>query len=680
MPQSRSEQISRVPYLPGLDGLRALAVVAVVVYHANADWLPGGFLGVEVFFVVSGYLITLLLVAEHERSETVNLRDFWARRARRLLPALLTMIGLLIVWTAFFERDSLGALRGDVVAGLAYGSNWFQVWIGAGYTAANDFAPLRHLWSLGVEEQFYVVWPLVMAAILVRGRDRLPRVALWFLGIATAITALVALLMPTGEVGLFESTPDAYWVLGDRPISKVDFLYLSTPTRAIGLLLGAALALVWRPYALLRGPMKRKGPLLDPIALVGLGLLALLAWNVHILEIVGEEVRADSLLFRGGLFVTGVATLMIIAAVAHRGAFSGRVLGHRVFTYVGERSYGLYLYHWPVFQALRHQTGISLRFHEFFGAMVVTWAIVEFSYRVIELPIRERRLREALGALVRSGPGALRRRSTFGVLLSATIAVPVFAGLSLATAQLKPNDVQATLDAAEGDVTDVLGEIGSNVTTLPIAGTTTVPGVLAPVTSPPPTTAPPPRYDVFALGDSVMKGAAPALARLGIVVDAVEDRQGRLGAEIFVQLRDLGVTMNAAVVHLGTNGPMSDETISTLMDAVSEVPQVVVLTLKGNRDWVTTNNDKIRALPDAHPNVVVLDWQLVSGLCEGECFASDGIHLDRDGMDFYAAQIWEALGRGEATPATDPVGTTVATSESATVAPTTTLPGVATVP
>lgn len=673
MPQSRSEQISRVPYLPGLDGLRALAVIAVVVYHANSDWLPGGFLGVEVFFVVSGYLITLLLVAEHERAGTVSLRDFWARRARRLLPALFTMMGLLIVWTAFFERDSLGALRGDVVAGLAYGSNWFQVWIGAGYTAANDFAPLRHLWSLGVEEQFYLVWPVVMAAILVRGRDRLPRVALWFLGIATAIALLVAVLMPTGVVGLVESTPGAYWSLGDRPISKVDFLYLSTPTRAMGLLLGAALALVWRPYALLRGPMKRKGPLLDPIAIVGLGLLVLLVWNTHILEIVGEEVRADSLLFRGGLFVTGLATLMIIASVAHRGAFTGRVLGHRIFTYVGERSYGLYLYHWPVFQALRHQTGISLRFHEFFGAMVVTWAIVEFSYRVIELPIRERRLRESLSALVRSGPGALRRRSTFGLLMSTAIAVPVFAGVSLATAQLKPNDVRATLDAAEGAVTDVLDELDSADTTVAPVATTTLPGVLAPVTSPPPTTAPPPRYDVFALGDSVMKGAAPALSELGIVVDALEDRQGKLGAEIFVQLRDLGVTMNAAVVHLGTNGPMSDETISTLMDAVSEVPRVVVLTLKGNRDWVTANNEKIRALPDAHANVVVLDWQLVSELCEGDCFASDGIHLDLDGMDFYAAQIWEALGRGDGGTAAGEAGTS-GTSTSTTDPSATTVP------
>jgi peptidoglycan/LPS O-acetylase OafA/YrhL len=392
-----------VPYLPGLDGLRALAVLAVIVYHANSAWLPGGFLGVEVFFVISGYLITLLLVAEEERTGAISLRDFWARRARRLLPALFTMMVLLIMWTSIRERDSLGALRGDVVAGALYGSNWFQVWVGAGYTAVNDFAPLRHLWSLAVEEQFYVLWPVIMLVILRLGRDRLPRVAMWFLGIATAIAGLVALLMPTGRIGeSCASTPDAYWTIGERCISKIDLLYLSTPTRATGLLLGAALAIVWRPYALLRGPMKRKGPMMDPVAIIGLILLGFLMYKVHIVHLVGEDgLHADPWLFRGGLFLTGIATLMVISAVAHQKAFTGRILGNVVLRTIGERSYGLYLYHWPVFQALRHETGIALKLHEFIAAMLVTAAITELSYRYVELPIRERRLKESVQALLR---------------------------------------------------------------------------------------------------------------------------------------------------------------------------------------------------------------------------------------------------------------------------------------
>lgn len=646
---SRTQPISRVPYLPGLDGLRAVAVLAVIVYHANADWLPGGFLGVEVFFVISGYLITLLLVAEHERTDVVSLRDFWARRARRLLPALFFMIGLLVVWSAFFERDALGALRGDVIAGALYGSNWFQVWIGAGYTAINDFAPLRHLWSLAVEEQFYVVWPVVMLFVLRAGRDRLPRVAMWFAGVAVTIAVAIALLMPSGPIGTCVETPDAYWSIGERCVSKVDALYLSTPTRATGLLLGAALALVWRPFALLRGPMRNKGKSLDPLAVVGLVGLALLAWNTKIVKLKGEEgLHADPLLFRGGLFLTGIFTVMVIAAVAHQRAFSGRVLGNSVLRVIGERSYGLYLYHWPVFQALRHEAGIPLQVHEFVGAMLVTVAITEMSYRYVELPIRERRFRESMGALLRSGPGALRRRGAFGALSTAIVAVPVFSVMSLASAELKPNTVQASFNEAEGVVIDVLDEVTTNAsssTAPPVptsaANESTVPPEST--TTSTTTTVPPPFYEVFALGDSVMKGAAPELTARGIVVDAEESRQGKLAAEIFLQLRDLGVGMNAAVVHVGTNGPMSNETLDVMMSALAEVPRVVVLTGRGNRDWIDSNNAKIRSLPERYSNVDVLDWQLVAELCSGKCFAGDGIHLDRDGSTFYADEIEKAL-------------------------------------
>ena len=192
-------RVSAVPYLPGLDGLRAVAVVAVMVYHANAAWLPGGFLGVEVFFVISGYLITLLLIGEHERSGRVRVGQFYVRRARRLLPALYTMLVLLTVYTAVFRRDALGQLRGDVIAGLTYVSNWYQIWVGQGYTATGDFAPLRHLWSLAVEEQFYLLWPLVMIVILRRGSRRVQDVSWWLVVTAIAIAAVVAAPLPAGS-------------------------------------------------------------------------------------------------------------------------------------------------------------------------------------------------------------------------------------------------------------------------------------------------------------------------------------------------------------------------------------------------------------------------------------------------------------------------------------------------
>ena len=251
--------ISRVPYLPGLDGIRALAVVSVMIYHANSDWLKGGFLGVEVFFVISGYLITLLLISEKEQTNHVDMKHFWIRRARRLLPALFVMLFMLTIWTALFERSTLGKLRGDVVAALTYGSNWYQVYTGQGYSAANDFAPLRHLWSLAVEEQFYLIWPIVMAVLLRMGSRRVADLSRWLFGIAVAITILLAVLYHQGPIGTPDVTPGAYWHIFGRNIAKADFLYLSTFSRAGGLLLGSAFAMIWRPLALMRGPLRTRG-------------------------------------------------------------------------------------------------------------------------------------------------------------------------------------------------------------------------------------------------------------------------------------------------------------------------------------------------------------------------------------------------------------------------------------
>jgi peptidoglycan/LPS O-acetylase OafA/YrhL len=276
------QAISRVPYLPGLDGMRGLAVAAVMVYHANSSWLPGGFLGVEVFFVISGYLITLLLIGEHERTGRVSLREFYVRRARRLLPALLTLLVGITVYTALFRRDALGQLRGDVIASLGYVSNWYQIWVGQGYTASGDFAPLRHLWSLAVEEQFYVLWPLAMIGLLRLGRRRLPELSQYLFLAAVLVSVAVGLLYHPGVIESCDSTPGAYWDVAGRCLSKADTLYLSSPTRATGLLLGAAFAMVWRPVAVRRGGVRTKGRTLDIAAVVGLVGLGALCWRVQI--------------------------------------------------------------------------------------------------------------------------------------------------------------------------------------------------------------------------------------------------------------------------------------------------------------------------------------------------------------------------------------------------------------
>lgn len=657
--------ISQVPYLPGLDGLRALAVVAVMVYHANSAWLPGGFLGVEVFFVISGYLITLLIIAEREKTGRVDLGHFWVRRARRLLPALFVMLFLVITYTALAEGDAMGQLRGDVVAGLAYVTNWYQIWVGQGYTAAGDFAPLRHLWSLAVEEQFYLVWPLVMVALLAKGPRAIARTAVWLVGIAVAITVVIAVLHRPGPIGTCTQTPDQYWTVGDRCISKMDTLYLSSITRAGGILLGAAFAMVWRPFAILRSPMRDKGPLLDLLALCAVIGLGAMAWWVHLVGPGG----ADSFLFRGGLLLCGVLTLVVIAAVTHQRARTGPLLGNPLLLWIGTRSYGLYLYHWPIYQAIRKVAGNPLSLSQFVTAMVLTVILTEISYRYVETPIRTGHARRWWAGLRRS-PDPLPRQIVLGVA-AMVVAIGLFSSVSLATAPLQQNEIAESLDEAAGSVTD-LGELlgdgsgdGSDGDAVPIEPTDPAdpsdpggsspdptlppdPDLPAPETTVPPettttTTEPPAPIPFLAVGDSVMLGAAPTLRDAGMVVQAEESRQMIDMVPVMQQLRDQGRFGVAVVVHLGTNGPITADTLDAFMATVAEVPNVVVLTLRAQRPWIAGNNERLRTL-SSRPNVILLDWERLSAECPGPCFYSDGIHLRPEGQRYYSQLIFDVLG------------------------------------
>ena len=312
------QAISRVPYLPGLDGMRALAVVAVMIYHTNNGWLPGGFIGVEVFFVISGYLITLLLIGEHEKHGRIDLKQFWLRRARRLLPALFFMMTLLMIYTAIFKRDTLGLLRGDVIAGLGYITNWYQIWVGAGYTASADFAPLRHLWSLAVEEQFYLVWPLVMVGLIRLGRRRLPDISRWLLLAALVIAVAVGRALPDQRHRHAGHPPRR--ATGTSAAVRSRRWTRCTCRRSRGrpgCCIGAAFAMLWRPVAVMRGPLRNKGRELDLIALAGLAALGALAYFLHVIK---DDGHADAFLFRGGFLAVGIATVMVMAAVTHQGA------------------------------------------------------------------------------------------------------------------------------------------------------------------------------------------------------------------------------------------------------------------------------------------------------------------------------------------------------------------------
>jgi len=624
--------------------MRALAVIAVMVFHANHDWLSAGFLGVEVFFVISGYLITLLLIGEHERTGFISLRAFWGRRARRLLPALYLTLILVMGYCALFLRDPLGKLRGDVVGAFFYVSNWYQIWSGQGYAALADFVPLRHLWSLAVEEQFYLIWPLVMVLILRGGHARLPKIGLWLIGISIAITVGTALFFHNG---FYDSNPasfpSAYFEIFGRSVEKNNFLYLGTITRSSGILLGAGFAMLWRPLAVMRGPLREKGRVLDVWALVGIAGLGALMVNYELFDSFTRTYF--SLLFRGGFLLTGLCTLAIIAAVTHSGSYIGRFLGNKVLNWVGTRSYGLYLYHWPIYQMIRKQAGIALTFPKFAMAIAITVVIAEASYRFVEMPIRRR---EFVDRFRIGGPRVLLALGVVGLLVG-------YSGVSLATANVKcTNKIECDAEAARA---------AQSTTTLPTATSTTVfdptstTAAVAPTVVPgqstttalSTTTVPvKPVIPVLALGESVMQAVQDVLPQYGVNVDAQESIQGKgIIDNLKATLATYDIT-EAVVIQSGTNGPVTQAQYDEMANLVAGLPHAYFLTIKAPLAWVAGNNAIIRALPQTHPNVTVIDWETLSQqLGPDDLSKSDGgVHLNSGtAVRFYANMILGALGK-----------------------------------
>ena len=364
-------------YMPGLDGLRALAVAAVIAYHLNLPWAPGGLLGVGVFFTLSGYLITDLLLGSWNATGNLQLRDFWLRRARRLLPALFVMLAAVTIWVALADRSQLGALRGDVFAATGYVSNWWLALQHVSYFARfGPPSPLGHLWSLAVEEQFYLIWPwLVLLGLIWLGRRRareqakspgLNRGVTNFLPLAIATLVLAGL--SAGEMALLY-----------HPSFDPSRIYDGTDTRAFGLLFGAALAMVWPSRSLRPNVSPGARRLIDGMGIVGL---------IGIFLLIGFTNQYSAFLYRGGLVLLSLATVLVVASATHPASRMGRLLGVRPLRWTGVRSYGIYLWHYPVIvlttAAVAARTDLPRDALQV-GATVV---LADLSWRLIETPIR----------------------------------------------------------------------------------------------------------------------------------------------------------------------------------------------------------------------------------------------------------------------------------------------------
>ena len=428
---------SHMGYEPSLDGIRAFSVIAVMLYHADIAWLPGGFLGVEVFFVVSGFLITSLLIEERESTRRIDLKQFWIRRARRLLPALVVMLSATAVYVAFFAKDSAPDFRRDVLPSLGYFSNWWQIYaVDTPYFAASSLPVLRHLWSLAVEEQWYLIWPLLFTVVFGAKWMR-PRIS----G-ALLITCSAAIMFTT-----------ALRFVQDNE-TRTNFLYLSTITRSSGLLLGAAVAMLWRPWRKNSLPSWWRSSISDAFAITSIAVIGVLMATVHV---------ADQRLYQSGLAATTVASAVIVAVVMRpNGLFVKKFFSQDLFVEIGRRSYGLYLWHWPIF-VVAHARDSSNRLAV---ALALTIIINEFVYQFVEIPTRH----GALGNWWHNRPqlSAMHRR------LPVFIAAVVVASLGITGVKvvgIEARDV--SIDTSTANVIFAVPTTVASASSLPAASTTT---------------------------------------------------------------------------------------------------------------------------------------------------------------------------------------------------------------
>jgi peptidoglycan/LPS O-acetylase OafA/YrhL len=576
-------QDHRLPYMPGIDALRAIAVLAVFFYHVSTSgWMPGGFLGVDVFFVISGYLITSLLLSEYRRAGHLDVLRFWLRRARRLLPAVAVMIAVTLVAAAILTPGDIPALRGDALASLFYVNNWHLVLSDQSYF--QEFARpslFRHLWSLSVEEQFYLLWPLVFAAgMTLFGKRRL------LIGVLAGAVASTVLM-----IILFDPSGDAARV------------FYGSDTRAVGLLLGVALAMVWHPSRL--RPITGRGArwILDGVGVLALAMILRTFLEVH---------DFDPGLYRGGFLLLAFWTALLVGVLAHPAARLGRVLGNPPLVWLGLRSYSFYLWHWPVLALTR--PGIDVPMH---GPLLValqlaiTLALADLSYRYVEQPFRQRRDSKSAPSWLGVGRPALAA----GV--AATVIIVGWSGL---VSGGKGPGLHAELANAKAQS----GQAGLN------AG-----GVVRPPRDPP---------EILAIGDSVMAGAAGTLRREfggDAIVDAKEGRQPTDYAAVIDHYRNAGLLPDHVVVQIGNNGPVWSDDMVALRDALTGVDHIYLVNVEVPRSWEGEVNAELAEFVGGWPEATVLDWH--SAAADNSDLTYDQIHLTPDGEALYASLITQAI-------------------------------------
>lgn len=577
-----------IQHIPAIDGLRAVAVAAVVFYHLGFAWIPGGFLGVDLFFVISGYVITRLLLDSIERSGGLDLRGFYKARARRLLPPMIFMIVVTAFYISVWAQDSVKRFLTDVPFAISGTINWWLVANEQDYFEAIGRPPLlQHTWSLAVESQFYLIWPIILLLVLKRfGKKVIPFAALLIALTSASLLFYVSLQLDAS--------------------SDVSHVYFGTDTHSVGLFLGSALAVSWIPQNFKNEVSVRAQNFIDFIGVFGfIGILA------TFLLIDESSPTAYKIAFP----LAAIFGVAIITSIVHPASRFAPILQNRVLLWIGERSYAIYLWHWVIFQISRPSVDLMGEDWALIAVRIlIVLALADISLKLVELPVRSGAVEYWFKGM-KYRTAAVRKKQK--ALLISSISMTLLSLSILSTnAILSNNRVAQTLE--------------ESLTTAPSI-TETETALINPSQA------------IWLTGDSVILGIRNALSEIQPII-VVNARVGRQAPELLEEMRkDVEKAAGATIVmNLGNNDLLNRETVREIFALAQVSPRVVVVNTAVPRPYRDANNQLVNEVAQEFSNVRVVDWNSISQ-DHPEYFAPDGVHLVPTGVSAYVLAIDEAL-------------------------------------
>jgi len=578
-----------IQYIPAIDGLRAIAVIAVMLYHLGVSWIPGGFLGVDLFFVISGYVITRLLLDSIQERGGLDLRDFYLARIRRLLPPLVFMIVTTSIFIGLWAPDTTKKFLTDAPFSLTGAMNWWLVFNNQDYFEASGRPPLlQHTWSLAVEAQFYLLWPLILLIVLkYLGKKLIPAAAL-----IIAATSGVALMLVSFQLDAANS-------------SKVSHVYFGTDTHSIGLFLGAALAVSWIPQNFNLQVTRRAQDFIDGIGVFGfIGILS----TFFLID------ETDPTLYKVAFPLAGLFGTAILISIVHPASRFAPLLRNKALLWIGERSYAIYLWHWVIFQVSRPQVDLDGEDWALFTLRIlVVLALADISLRLVELPIRSGAVAYWFkGMRYRTPEVRKRQKALVAISISATILLSsLVSAYALIDTSEKNRAVKESIEEASRPAKTEISAIG--------------------------------KTGIWVTGDSVILGIRHEIeARNPIAL--INARVGRQAPELLEAIqKDSSAAIGSPIVfNLGNNNALTREQVVAIFKAVEAAPIRIVVNTAVPRPWKESNNALIDEVASGYLNTHVIRWDQIS-MSHPEYFAPDGIHLVPAGVRAYVAAIEEFL-------------------------------------